>query len=435
MNILFTKKLIFGLILSFFIFLIMELVLSLGYAVVKRDFFPYGKYREMIHVVATDSYDDKKKLEPGEIQSGKEIIHPYFGYTYNFAKEPWRISEYGFIDPKSPILNDTDSLNIAVLGGSFAAHICMYAKDALVESLQMLGSNVTITNLALGGYKQPQQLLILNYLLSLDAHFDIVINIDGFNEIVLPPIENIPAGVFPFYPRQWQLRVANIYEPEIAIKLARLDVLRQKRHQQAKFFDRKYLSRSVLMCLVWSLLDLKFMKEEYNLSIQLHKLQPEDFSRPSVTGPEFSFTNEDSLYKTLAIHWGRCSKLIDKICKSNNICYFHFLQPNQYVDGSKPMSSKETAIAIDEKHIYRASVIKGYPYLRNVGTQLKEDINFYDMTMIFSNNTNVLYSDTCCHLNKNGCEIIARRIGELITDYVLKVDEELHRGISLSQQK
>jgi len=189
------------------------------------------------------------------------------------------------------------------------------------------------------------------------------------------------------------------------------------------------------MCLVWSLLDLKFMKEEYNLSIQLHKLQPEDFSRPSVTGPEFSFTNEDSLYKTLAIHWGRCSKLIDKICKSNNICYFHFLQPNQYVDGSKPMSSKETAIAIDEKHIYRASVIKGYPYLRNVGTQLKEDINFYDMTMIFSNNTNVLYSDTCCHLNKNGCEIIARRIGELITDYVLKVDEELHRGISLSQQK
>ena len=33
------------------------------------------------------------------------------------------------------------------------------------------------------GYKQPQQLMAYNYLLSLGAEFDAVINIDGYNVI------------------------------------------------------------------------------------------------------------------------------------------------------------------------------------------------------------------------------------------------------------
>jgi len=405
-----------------------EFMLLLGYAVIKGDFFPYGRYQKMIRIAATDDHAEKRMLEPGAIYCGTEIIHPYFGYTYNPAKEKGseHVSEYGFIDQKSPILHDTDGLNIAVLGGSFATHVYTYAKDALVESLQMLGPHVTITNLALGAYKQPQQLLILNYLLSLDAHFDIIINIDGFNEIALPPTENIPVGVFPFYPRDWHLRVANIYEPEIATKLARLDVLRQKRRHQAEFFDHRHLSMSALMCLVWRLLDSKLAKEEYDVSMQLDKLQLEDFSRPIVTGPAFSFTDEDSLYESLAMHWGRCSKLIDDICRSKNIYYFHFLQPNQYIEGSKPITPKEAVIAIDEKHKYRASVIKGYPYLRNVGAQLKKEINFYDMTMVFSKHTEVLYADTCAHLNEKGYEIIAKKIGKLITDHILKNRDTSH---------
>lgn len=44
---------------------------------------------------------------------------------------------------------------------------------------------MTVLNLGQGGWKQPQQLLALNYFLSLGQRFDVIVNLDGFNEIAL----------------------------------------------------------------------------------------------------------------------------------------------------------------------------------------------------------------------------------------------------------
>src|SRR4030095_13628597 len=40
------------------------------------------------------------------------------------------------------------------------------------------------------GYKQPQQLLVLSYFLSIGQTFDLVLNIDGFNEVALGSLNN-----------------------------------------------------------------------------------------------------------------------------------------------------------------------------------------------------------------------------------------------------
>ena len=40
------------------------------------------------------------------------------------------------------------------------------------------------------GYKQPQQALVLAYFLSIGQPFDLVINIDGLNEVALSPLNN-----------------------------------------------------------------------------------------------------------------------------------------------------------------------------------------------------------------------------------------------------
>ena len=40
------------------------------------------------------------------------------------------------------------------------------------------------------GYKQPQQLLILSYFLSIGQAFDVVVNIDGFNEVAISPLND-----------------------------------------------------------------------------------------------------------------------------------------------------------------------------------------------------------------------------------------------------
>ena len=40
------------------------------------------------------------------------------------------------------------------------------------------------------GYKQPQQLLVLSYFLSIGQTFDLVVNIDGFNEVALSSLNH-----------------------------------------------------------------------------------------------------------------------------------------------------------------------------------------------------------------------------------------------------
>ena len=112
------------------------------------------------------------------------------------------------LDEKDPIQKKhKDKLIVGVTGGSVAFFLSMKGRDALVKELQkhskFAKKKIEIVRIALGGFKQPQQLMTLNYLLSIGSEFDIVINIDGFNEAALPLSDNVPRNIFPFYPRNW----------------------------------------------------------------------------------------------------------------------------------------------------------------------------------------------------------------------------------------
>ena len=63
-----------------------------------------------------------------------------------------------------------------------------------------------VVTLGIAGYKKTQQLLALAYFLSLGAEYDLIINLDGYNDIVLPITDNYSFGVNPFFPRAWNLR-------------------------------------------------------------------------------------------------------------------------------------------------------------------------------------------------------------------------------------
>src|SRR5690606_34769316 len=106
---------------------------------------------------------------------------------------------------------------VGIVGGSVALGFSLEGDAALARILtqhpRLTGRRVTFVRLCLGGYKQPQQLLTISYLLSLGAEFDFVVNIDGFNEVVLPAIENVPVGVYPFFPRAWNLMSGNMLTP------------------------------------------------------------------------------------------------------------------------------------------------------------------------------------------------------------------------------
>ena len=131
-----------------------------------------------------------------------EAVHPYLGWVLNpDAKQMQPVNELGFTGAEQVLApREPGKLRVAVLGGSIANEFVHKATETIVSRLrtrpQLRDVDIEIIPLALSGYKQPQQLLVLNYVHSLGAEFDAVINIDGYNEIALHRTGKTGAATF-----------------------------------------------------------------------------------------------------------------------------------------------------------------------------------------------------------------------------------------------
>jgi len=120
------------------------------------------------------------------------------------------VSEWGFEVFEDRLRTRAhNEVRLAVFGGSMALMFAAHGGDSLARHLETLptfqGDTVVVENWAAAGYKQPQQLATLAYLLALGKQWDAVINLDGYNDIVLGN-GNLRDGVFPFFPRAWKWR-------------------------------------------------------------------------------------------------------------------------------------------------------------------------------------------------------------------------------------
>jgi hypothetical protein len=89
------------------------------------------------------------------------------------------------------------------------------------------------------------------------------------------------------------------------------------------------------------------------------------------------------------------------------------LQPNQYDEGSKPLSSQEKLEFFRVDHPYRQGARKGYPELRATGQLLtQEGVAFHDLSGIFREDPETAYRDDCCHLSPHGSRILGEAILE-----------------------
>ncbi len=419
------KRFLFYLIALFFIILILEAFSFFLYYAVTRRAFSFSKVNaEKLSLI-------NEEENPLIMQRTKsiEIIHPYTGYIYNPDSNSddmtkyhgFPISDYGFLDDKSPILKkNRDRIIIGITGGSVAYWFSVLGQDSLRNSLMehplFSNKDIVFIRLALGGYKQPQQVLLLSYLLTLGAEFDIIINIDGFNEVALPPSENLPKNVNPFYPRNWYMRVSDVLEGEMRYTVERIHSLRKRRRLIAGIFNSFPLRYSISLNLVWSYINRMSTREIYENQLILSEYTAEE-STYMITGPSFQYTDNNDLYSRLAEIWYNASIQLYRICSSNNIAYFHFLQPNQYTE-DKTLSPEEQKSAYDENHPYRTGVIQGYPFLRDNGKKLRDNnICFHDLTEIFSDIEDTIYIDACCHYNEIGNRIIAEEIASAVKNY------------------
>ncbi len=360
--------------------------------------------------------------------TAKDVLHPYVGFVTDPDRSPahalgFRTTTVDPIQQRSP-----EKLLVAVLGGSVAEGFGHHGPRLLDKHLgddpAFRGRRIAVINLAIGGFKQPQQLMVLNYLLVLGAQFDIVINIDGFNEVALHEFENAHWGVAPAFPRVWPLFVDPVPDPVLLEALGRREWLETRMVELARDHSTLPLRYSIFWNVLWNARHRSLAGEHAAVltDVVAHQQRAEALLTTTdqpyrVTGPTHTFATRGEMYRCLADLWRESSLQLDRLCRSRGIRYLHFLQPNQHVAGSKPMRPDERAVAINPQHFYQRCVTAGYPMLIEAGKQLVErGVAFHDLTRIFADEERPLYLDDCCHFNEKGYEIMAVPIVDAMRD-------------------
>jgi hypothetical protein len=310
-------------------------------------------------------------------------------------------------------------VTIAFVGGSFAVAFAEHGAPRLIARLSELpafrGKTLVPLNLAVGGYKQPQQLMSIAYLLSLGAELDLLVNLDGFNDVVLHPTENAPARVSPAFPRRWHRRIdGTLQGGALRLMVVRVQ-LEQQRATLARAFSISPWQHLNLANLVYVLLDRGLERRVAETDHQLLGHEQATGIAAPTNGPEISFASETEMLAHLASLWQRSSRLLDRLARAGGTRYYHFLQPNQYVPGTKPMGPEERARAWIANHTYGRLVAAGYPMLQRAGRDLQADgVRFVDLTGAFAGHAEPLYIDACCHVGERGNAIVADLIFDTI---------------------
>jgi hypothetical protein len=262
--------------------------------------------------------------------------------------------------------------------------------------------------LGFAGYKQPQQLLALTYFLSLGAEYDLIINLDGYNEIVLPITDNYDVGVNPFYPRNWNLRISRQPSKKILAEIGKVRYLRDLKQEKLEALTSSLFRGSAVFGLIKMQQVKRLNWDIDHTNHQLIKLQQQEVKRFEETGPFVVYKDMQKLYEDAAAVWVRSSVLLDQLARENSMEYYHFLQPNQYVKGSKVLTAEEKRQAYSERPPISQSALIGYPLLIKQGrTLLEKNIKYFDATMAFAKEKETIYLDICCHYNERGKEVLA----------------------------
>ncbi len=362
-----------------------------------------------------------------EAASTQIVLQPYLGYVIDPEINGWRsriasgapkITDDGFYAMPGPAATGgPDEVEVGLFGGSVALLLCFEGRDALLAGLARYpgfsNKHLVLSCFAVGGYKQPQQLMALSYLLALGRKLDLVINLDGFNDVALPFRENRPAGVFPFYPRGWNTLVEGVPNLARLRLVGAIVALEDRRVRLARGFSDLPWRYSAIANLLWEALDQGLEARLGEAQAALQQAGSGGRGRFLGHGPrrddrgDRGDRGDDDFFAFLAAGWRRSSLAMAHLCGGAGIRYYHFLQPNQYDPGAKPMSAAERRTAYKPDHPYRTSVEKGYPLLAAAGRELAAaGVSFHDARQVFAGIAEPLYVDQCCHVSAKGSQLL-----------------------------
>jgi len=405
-------------------------------------------------------------FQPDEDPNLLYQFHPYVGYVGRPGARPWGPSKppfntYGMLTVANhpyPYKKQPQDFAIAVLGGSVADTFSNLGQEALSQWLReewpTFDKHVVLINLATGGFKQPQQLFHLEYALLSGFEFDLVLNVDGFNELALAS-ENIRQGINPIFPSGHHMGLMSrmsetIPGSQLVWELSQYYTLLKNERRLLSFLSKSPFRYSVFLNLVGDRWTTRSQNQLKNLEYQMagrpqqatatmephngvadskQKTASQQGLTPAFLGPRLENVTAENGYVVAANVWRQSSRMLHAVCQTYGIPYIHVLQPNQYVEGSKRLTDKEKTVMINPKNPWGIHVKEGYKYLVALGDRLKQDgIAFHDFTMIFKDYTEDLYIDDCCHFGQAGVEIMAKQVAHILLPHLKMISPRRSPG-------
>ena len=327
----------------------------------------------------------------------RPIRHPFYGITDR--------SPAHYLNTMPPRQRREDTVIVGLVGGSVANDVRPYLQRALSRyfAANNLPRQPVVLGLAAGSIKQPQQAIMIANTLLLGGDFDFIVNLDGFNEVGVT-LENSKNGTFPFYSRVWS-KWSGLTAAE-AMLVGNIQLRRREQERLTAAAAAAPLRRSAVFGLV-----NRYRRERTAAAIILlnHELAAaqSDYSMEK-HGPENWLEGRGALLQEAVRVWYRGSVALARLAELSGAEYYHFLQPNQYVPGGKPLSAAELRWAYDPRLVHKADVEQGYPLLTLFNRELpRRGINYFDLSRIYAARPETIYVDICCHVNERGNELLA----------------------------
>lgn len=369
---------------------------------------------------------------PG-LQVADAVFHPYAGYVLRATRQAgylddtqWRannrgihnlVREDGSACCDYPYTPQENEIVVGVFGGSVGSG---YALSGQISgTLARLGTvgdwdnkTVRVLNFALPGFKQPQQLMTLAYFLNIGQHFDIVINIDGFNEAVTT-FKNWDSGVEPTYPADslwgaWGRHLDQQGAP--ASMWNQLSNYHSFAAQQASY-DAHHTRLASLKLYRKGLVGWHRWRAGRNAANAPAELKSSGYFPTSMKSP---LPEGSDVWDVTVDSWAQASRSMALLAEAHGAIYLHILQPNQW----DRATTDYDPIAPDHPYDWVIEPInRVYPAFRTAGAALREQgVSFVDMTRVFDGqDLREMYVDDCCHYTQAGNELVFEATIEAIS--------------------